>query len=214
MRQDAYGLSTIQNLYYDTAEDRLIRNSIERLVYKEKLRVRGYGAVAVHQTVFVELKKKYKGVVYKRRLQTDLQHAGAFLDHGVLPDHSQIAREIAYMMDFYHLRKRLYLAYDRTAFYSTVYPQLRMTVDQNIRFRSCDLDFVHGDYGLPLLDQSRYLLEIKTVGAYPVELTAALSHLRIYPVSFSKYGNVYKKCNQHRREAFTCLPASLVAVNH
>ena len=68
MALDQYGRSSIRNIYFDTNTYRLIRNSIEKPIYKEKLRIRSYGRAAEDSTVFVELKKKYNHVVYKRRI--------------------------------------------------------------------------------------------------------------------------------------------------
>ena len=68
MQLDRYGHTTIRNIYFDTGDYRLIRRSIEKPAYKEKLRVRSYRLVGSDDTVFVELKKKYDGVVYKRRI--------------------------------------------------------------------------------------------------------------------------------------------------
>ena len=43
VKMDFYGRYTISNLYYDTPDWRLIRTSLEKPIYKEKLRVRSYG---------------------------------------------------------------------------------------------------------------------------------------------------------------------------
>ena len=60
MKIDEYGLSTICNIYYDTVDYKLISRSIEKPIYKEKIRLRSYGIPTPDSTVFLELKKKYK----------------------------------------------------------------------------------------------------------------------------------------------------------
>ena len=80
---DNYGKTTINNIYYDTPESLLIRRSIEKPVYKEKLRVRSYGKADSETQVFIELKKKYKGIVYKRRTSMKLRHSDALLYENV-----------------------------------------------------------------------------------------------------------------------------------
>ena len=146
MKKDAYGAYTICNIYYDTEDWRLIRTSLEKPVYKEKLRVRSYGVPADGDKVFVELKKKYDGVVYKRRITTAAQQAAPFLD-GTLPEDTfgQIGREIAWFQQFYHARPRVFIAYDRLAFAGTEDPALRITFDTGLRWRDTRLDLRLGD---------------------------------------------------------------------
>ena len=118
MSIDGYGHSSIRNIYYDTPDFRLIRQSLEKPVYKEKLRVRSYGIAGENDTVFVELKKKYKDVVYKRRISMpQLQAENALIGKAALPD-SQIGSEITYALDFYkNLQPSVFLSYEREAFF-------------------------------------------------------------------------------------------------
>ncbi|SET53299.1 polyphosphate polymerase domain-containing protein [[Clostridium] polysaccharolyticum] len=191
---DEYGLHTICNIYYDTDTYDLIRYSISKPKYKEKLRLRSYGIPSKESAVFVELKKKWNGVVFKRRTSMSLEEAKNYLDYGVRPDkESQIVREIDYFLEYYNPLPKLFLAYDRLAFFSNEDAQVRITVDQNIRSRTTDLDLSLGDYGEKLLEEGDYLMEIKVPGVFPLWLANILSELKIYPVSFSKYGNIYKK---------------------
>lgn len=192
---DKFGRSTINNIYFDTPDWRLIRASIEKpTVYKEKLRIRSYGHPTADSKVFVELKKKYKGVVYKRRVDmTYLESVKYLCKKQPPPVESQITREIDYFMSFYKtLRPKVSLFYDRVAYYAVEDKNLRLTFDTNIRFRTKDFDISKGDFGRVILDESEMLLEIKAAGAMPMWLIDALSDMKIYPTSFSKYGTAYK----------------------
>lgn len=192
---DEFGESTINNIYFDTPDYRLIRASIEKpTVYKEKLRVRSYGHPTADSMVFVELKKKYKGVVYKRRVyMTYLESVLYLCKHQPPPIENQVTKEIDYFVRFYrNLRPMVSLFYDRTAYYARDDHDLRLTFDTNIRFRNKDFDISKGDYGHTLLDSSQMILEIKSALAMPLWLTSALDELKIYPTSYSKYGNAYK----------------------
>lgn len=194
MQADQYGLHTICNIYFDTISDELIRNSIEKPVYKEKLRLRSYGIPNYNSQVFLEIKRKYKGIVYKRRVAMTLKEASYYLEHGIRPKNdSQILKEIDYFIKFYKPIPKLYLAYDRVAFFGKEDNNIRMTIDANIRSRKDDLALEQGDRGELLLEQDMYLLEIKVPNAYPIWLAEILSKLEIYPISFSKYGNIYKQ---------------------
>lgn len=194
MQADQYGLHTICNIYFDTISDELIRNSIEKPVYKEKLRLRSYGIPNYNSQVFLEIKRKYKGIVYKRRVAMTLKEASYYLEHGIRPKNdSQILKEIDYFIKFYEPIPKLYLAYDRVAFFGKEDNNIRMTIDANIRSRKDDLALEQGDRGELLLEQEMYLLEIKVPNAYPIWLAEILSKLEIYPISFSKYGNIYKQ---------------------
>lgn len=194
MQADQYGLHTICNIYFDTISDELIRNSIEKPAYKEKLRLRSYGIPDNNSQVFLEIKRKYKGIVYKRRAAMTLKEAGYYLEHGIKPkNESQILKEIDYFIKFYQPIPKLYLAYDRVAFFGKEDNNIRMTIDANIRSRKDDLALEQGDRGELLLEQEMYLLEIKVPNAYPIWLVEILSKLEIYPISFSKYGSIYKQ---------------------
>lgn len=194
MQVDEYGKSTICNIYFDTSNYDLIRASIEKPVYKEKLRLRSYGVPAQEDTVFLEIKKKFCGIVYKRRIALPLDEAKDSLEQGAVDEsRGQVAREINYFLKQYHPHPKVYLAYDRIAMFGKEDADLRMTFDFQIRSRKDKLDLTMGDAGELLLPNGEVILEIKVRDAYPMWLIRALEQFSIYPCSFSKYGNVYKK---------------------
>lgn len=194
MVMDEYGRHTICNLYLDTWDYALIRQSIEKPVYKEKLRLRSYGIPKATDKVFLEIKKKYDGIVYKRRISMPLQESMDYLCHGRHPrKESQIQKEIEYFLRFYKPEPKVFIGYDRIALFGRFDAEQRITFDSNIRFRTTCLDLSMGDWGTPLLPENTYLMEIKIIDAMPVWLSEMLSDLEIYPASFSKYGNCYKK---------------------
>ena len=193
MQEDQYGLHTICNIYYDTPGFDLIRRSIEKPVYKEKLRLRSYGIPTMDSTVYLEIKKKYQKVVNKRRIPLTLREAYDYVERGIRPQRDcPILREIDFFLMRYPLRRGVYLAYDRIALFETANPDFRVTFDQNIRSRSVDMGLEQGDSGTLLLPKGYYLMESKIMGATPLWFARILSELQIYPVSFSKYGNIYK----------------------
>jgi len=193
MSVDEYGHSSIRNIYYDTPNFRLIRESLEKPVYKEKLRVRGYGPAAAGAPAFVELKKKYRDVVYKRRISLPQAQAEACLDGRMhLPD-SQIGREIAYVLEFYReLEPTVFLSYEREAFFQRDGGDFRVTFDENIRYRQVELTLDSDTWGAPLLKPDQVLMELKISGGLPLWIVRALSQQKIYKTSFSKYGAAYQ----------------------
>ena len=194
IEQDAFGSYSIGNIYYDTDDFKIIRTSLAKPAYKEKLRVRSYGVPAQNDDVFIELKKKVEGVVYKRRITTQAQQAQALLaDNTLHLQNSQISHEIAWFQSIYHAQPKVFIGYDRTAFSGIENPDLRITFDRNMRFRTHNLDLCHGLQGTPLLSSERILMELKLPGTCPVWLSHILSGLAIFPVSFSKYGHCYCK---------------------
>lgn len=199
---DAYGTSTICNIYFDTPDFLLIRTSLDKPVYKEKLRLRSYGTPKKDGPVFLELKKKYKGIVYKRRESMVLSEAeGYLLRHEAPGVESQILREIDWFLQYYKdIKPAMYIAYDRIAAYDVLEPELRVTFDWNIRFRNQELDLRKGTWGQQILEEGQQLMEIKIPGAMPVWLSRLLDQLHIYPVSFSKYGKAYQIQNTEERK--------------
>ena len=194
MSIDKFGLHTICNIYYDTDTYDLIRNSIDKPKYKEKLRLRSYGVPNDNSKVFLEIKKKYNNTVFKRRISLSLQEAEDYLERGIRPDmDSQILNEIDYFIKLYKPKKKMFIAYDRVALFGKKDQNFRITFDIDVRSRNYDLDLKNGDFGKAMDNFSGYLMEIKTTNALPIWLVNILSEFEIYPVSFSKYGNLYKQ---------------------
>lgn len=205
MEPDAYNKEhetyTISNLYYDTPDNQMIRSSLMKPKYKEKLRLRAYGVPEMHSKVYVEIKKKCNSLVNKRRSALTLGEAYSFLNTSALPEpHSwqnrQVLREIQYILQSYELEPALYLAYDRRAYFGTGDHDLRVSFDHNIRTRRRELLLECGDYGRPLLEAGQWLMEIKSAQSIPVWLCRILSEYKIFPTSFSKYGTEYKQLLQ------------------
>ena len=212
MRLDQYGRTTIRNIYYDTDTYRLIRRSLEKPAYKEKLRIRSYRIAAPADPVFVELKKKYRSVVYKRRLTLpEIQASACFRNGWPLPVRSQIAQEIEYFRSYYEsLRPAVFLSYEREAFYATDAVDFRVTLDENILYRTYDLSLGSEVYGTPLLSDGDTLMEIKTQGGLPLWMSHELNRLRVFHTSFSKYGQAYQDLvaksvpAEKRRNVYAC----------
>lgn len=208
MALDQYGRTTIRNIYYDTKDYRLIRHSIEGPVYKEKLRIRSYCQAEPESTVFVELKKKYKKIVYKRRIAMPEKEAVQWLTgERHCHEDSQISEEIDYFLEYYRdLAPMVFLSYEREAYYAKDSSGFRVTFDENILCREQDVSLEEMLYGVPLLPEGMTLMEIKCAGAIPLWMIHILSRERIYKTSFSKYGTAYKNIiyPRMRKEAAGC----------
>ena len=195
MELDQYGRTTIRNLYFDTDNYRLIRRSIEKPPYKEKLRLRSYTKAEPNSTVYVELKKKYDSVVYKRRISMPESQALEWLTLGQCPpEDTQISREIRYVMDYYQtLHPTVFLSYEREAYFAKDGSDLRITFDDRILSRQDDLSLESEIYGIPILPDGKVLMEIKSSRGLPLWLAKSLSAQHIYKTSYSKYGTAYEK---------------------
>lgn len=194
MALDQYGKTVIRNVYYDTDNYLLIRRSIEKPAYKEKLRLRSYAQAQPDTPVFVELKKKYNSVVYKRRLSTSEQQAMDWLRGAeAFAPGSQISREIDYFRDFYgSLRPVVFLSYQRHAYYAKDGSDFRVTFDDEILCRETELTLTAPVYGTSILPEGKVLMELKCSGGIPVWMTQLLSREKIYKTAFSKYGTAYR----------------------
>ena len=190
---DEFSHSSIRNLYLDTPDFRLIRRSLEGPVYKEKLRVRSYGRAGRTAPVFVELKKKYRSVVYKRRLSLPQDQAMRSLyGESKWPD-TQIGKEIAYAIDFYRtLSPAVFLSYERDSFRARDGGDFRVTFDDRILFRRKALTLDSEPWGQSILGPEQVLMELKVSGGIPLWMTGLLSELGLFKTSFSKYGTAYQ----------------------
>ena len=194
MALDTYGRTTIRNVYFDSDSYRLVRRSIEHPAYKEKLRIRSYVQAAPETPVFVELKKKYESVVYKRRLalpeEKAMEWACGAESCGV---HSQISEEIDYFLSYYRtIHPTVFLSYEREAFYTKEASDFRVTFDEAILCRQTDLSLRADVYGTPILPEGKTLMEIKCSGGIPLWMVRILSEQQIYKAWFSKYGTAYQ----------------------
>lgn len=189
---------TISNIYYDTKDNYLIRNSLMKPKYKEKLRLRAYGIPSENDKVFLEIKKKFNGLVNKRRTSIKLKEAYEFLGTSEIPEfksymNKQVINEINYILKLYNPEPKLYLAYDRRAMFGRNNRELRITFDTNVRTRRYDLKLEEGDYGETLLEEGKWLMEVKAGKSIPIWLSKLLSEYKVYKTSFSKYGKEYEK---------------------
>lgn len=197
---DSYGETSILNIYFDTPDYKLIRRSLEKPIYKEKLRLRSYGIPKDDTTSFIEIKKKYKGIVYKRRIGMPYEQSLAYLVDGEpVAKQSQISNEINYFMSFYKgIAPAMAISYDRIAMAGVEDPELRITFDRNIRWRTENLDLKYGNVGNEILQPGQHLMELKIAGAIPMELAHILDELNIRKTSFSKYGKGYEQMMQQK----------------
>ena len=193
MVEDEHGKSTIYNVYYDTEQYDLIKHSISKPIFKDKVRIRSYNAPTQNSKVYLEIKRKYDGIVSKRRIQTSLE---TFYESFKSPKETakgQVEKELTYYFKHYHLIPTMFLSYERNAYYEKGNSDFRITFDTNIIARDYDLQMEKGNYGTVILGKDNYVMEIKTLGAMPIWFVHLLDELNIYPAGFSKYGEAYQE---------------------
>lgn len=193
IEKDKYYETTICNIYFDNNNNDLIIDSMEKPIYKHKVRLRSYNIPKIDDDVFLEIKFKYKSIVGKRRIKLKLKEFNDYIDKGIYDVDNQIMKEIDYLFKLYNLNKSYYIAYDRKSYREKDNSNLRITIDTNLRSRRDNLSLELGDKGDKYFDNEMYIMEIKTLGAIPLWLVNNLSTLGIYPISFSKYGSIYMK---------------------
>lgn len=199
MEPDRYGKTTIASLYYDTPDRRLIRASLDKPDFKEKMRLRSYGRATENSPVFLELKRKASGIVYKRRVRSTLPEVRAFFrGENELFENRQINGELNWFRDYYEaLEPACLIIYDRIAYFEPE-GDLRLTIDFNPRYRMEDLRLTGDMDGIPLLPEGNTILEVKVQAAMPMWLSAILDEGEIYKSSFSKYGEAFRRENAER----------------
>ena len=202
MQLDQYGRTSIASLYYDTPSYQLIRTSVEKPEFKEKIRLRSYGLATPASPVYLELKRKAYGIVYKRRVQSTIPLVEKFFaGSGDICAGGQINREITYFRDYYGaLVPACLIIYDREAYFEPG-GDLRLTIDYNPRYRTDHLDLTHSMEGTLLRPPGHTILEIKVQEAMPLWLTRILDEGHIYKNSFSKYGEAFRQQLLNARKA-------------
>lgn len=195
VEKDVVYKSTIYNVYYDTDNFELIKKSIEKPIYKEKLRIRSYDKPTLDSSVYVELKKKYDHIVYKKREKIAYKYIlnNSFLEGA----ETQIDKEIKYFNDFYGgLTPKMFLSYEREAYYFKTDKQIRITFDTNIKYRTENVNLLPSISDIKLLPNNFVLMELKVPFSIPYDLTKYLSSEKIFKTPFSKYGTAYKQIHK------------------
>ncbi|MBQ3409149.1 MAG: polyphosphate polymerase domain-containing protein [Clostridia bacterium] len=207
MVEDEHGKSTIRNIYFDSEMYDLISHSITKPFFKDKVRARSYNKPNKDSKVFLEIKRKYDGVVGKRRIEMKLSDLERYVENGSSPniENTQIKRELDYYFEKYQLRPAMYLSYSREAFYQKDDRDMRITFDSNIIARPYDIRLDSENYGTNILDQDLYVMEIKTLGAMPMWLVKILNEVKISPCGFSKYGEAYTQLILEANDYESCV---------
>ncbi len=192
------GSYKILNIYFDSPDGEVIRRSTQKPYFKEKLRLRSYGVpLDGSSPVFLELKRKSAGIVNKRRASLTYDEAISYIEKGEKPKQtdyltSQVLKEIDYFLEKTGAVPKYFLSYDRIAMFGKKDSGLRLTLDNNIEARRENLSLTEGCYGQQLLPLDTWIMEIKFLGAIPLDFAKILSQLHIYRRSFSKIGTEYK----------------------
>ncbi len=206
MIEDEHGKSTICNIYFDTGQFDLIRHSITKPVYKDKIRLRSYNIPTNNSIVYLEIKRKYKGEVSKRRSEMQLNEFYEYMkDKNSFAKENQVRKEILYYFRFYDLKEAMFVSYYRRAYYDRNNRDFRVTFDSNIIARNYDLKLEKGIYGDNILKNDKYIMEIKTLGAIPIWFVKILDELKICPCGFSKYGEAYTQLVLKANSMFKCV---------
>ncbi len=195
IEKDQFFESKICNIYFDNINNDLIVSSLEKPLYKAKLRLRSYEVPKMNDFVFLEIKNKFKGIVGKRRIRLRLKDFYDYLENGVM-DSSQIMKEIDYYFKYYDLKPYIFVAYDRVSYRGIDDESLRITIDSNLRWRKDNLRLELGNEGEKYFDDETFIMEIKALDAMPLWLAQVLSKNKIYTTSFSKVGNIYRKIEE------------------
>ena len=192
IEKDEYYKSNILNIYFDNSNDEILIRSGDKPIYKDKIRLRSYSTPTLEDDVFLEIKSKYNGVTGKRRIRMKLSDFYNYINNNEIKN-TQIMNEIDYLFKYYDLKPSYFVGYDRLSYKGKDNDGLRITLDSNLRSRTNNLNLEQGDYGELFFNDDRLIMEIKTLDSMPLWLTSTLSKLKIYPISFSKVGEIYKK---------------------
>ncbi len=190
IEEDEYFKSEISNIYFDNDNHELLIESLEKPKFKIKVRLRMYNN---SNDVFLEIKDKVNGIVGKRRIKLTLDEFNDYFDNHKIKN-NQIMKELDYYFKLFNLKPSIFVAYDRLSYKEKDNKNLRITIDANLRSRYNNLKLESGSYGDKYFDNDTYIMEIKVLDSMPLWLVKNLSILEIYPISFSKVGNIYSKC--------------------
>lgn len=201
MDYDKYGNSegeyNIVSLYYESFDKRIYYETVNKLRFRQKLRLRVYDNATLSSPSFIELKQKFKNVVNKRRTLIPLEDAYNILSepynrdviHHKYASNPQILKEALHFKEFYNLEPSIVVSYDRQAFSGIAENEkdLRVTFDYNLMCRSEDLELENGPEGFHFVDTDTVILEVKVSNSVPFWLARILSDFNFTKQGFSKF---------------------------
>lgn len=199
----------IRNIYYDTSDNNCIRKSLFKPQYKEKMRLRKYGYYNDNgKKYYLEIKKKCYGIVSKRRIGLSLDEVNNLVHNHIKPVREtyldkQIINEFIYYLSINNIKEKVFISYERLAFFDPDNPNFRLTIDKNIIANRNNFDFDNTNYEEKIIDDDNFLMEIKIPYTIPMWLAKALNENKIYSSSFSKYGKEFELFTQDRIEERT-----------
>lgn len=192
------GFSYINNIYFDTPGNDVIRESVSRPIYKEKLRLRSYSILkSDEENAYLEIKKKYDGIGNKRRIKLKYKDAMDFVLNKTLPSFDDyVSKEIALEINEFLKRNEvipaIFISSKRKAFYGKDDKDFRLTFDFDVKYRRDNVSLLDG-YGTNFLENGQIIMEVKFKDSIPFDFIEFLSNLGIYKTRFSKYGKIYEK---------------------
>jgi len=190
-KSDKFFKSKVNSIYYDTDTFELIRRSIEKPEYKEKLRIRTYSDINADDKVYVEFKKKLDGIVYKRRTKAIYKDVLNDIYTCEFKD-KQIGNEIRYALNYYDkLSPKVFISCQRASFVGIEDENLRITFDENLLYRMNDLSLSNSNNDKSITD--KVVMELKVAGSIPLWLSKILDDTKVYPRGFSKVGTAFLK---------------------
>lgn len=193
--KDKYFKETIYNVYFDNDYFEIINRSIDKPIYKEKIRMRSYYKTDNDTNIFLEIKKKYDDTSNKRRVIISYKDYLDYINKNIIPNcDKQIMSEIDYCFKKYKLKPKIKLVYDRFAYNLKDDDSFRITFDTNVRYNLNEMDYNIEDDVMFMND--KYIMEIKTFNGIPLWLNKILNKLNIYPTSYSKVGKVYESIKE------------------
>ena len=190
--KDRYYQSKIYNIYFDNDNNDLLIDSLEKPIFKKKIRLRSYDGINKNDNLYFEIKEKYKGIVYKRRIKLTVNEYNKYINERIIPD-KQIMKEIDYYINYYKVHPYIFLAYDRLSYCGKDNPEFRITFDTNLRYRYDNLELIDTNNNQNYFKDNKYIMEVKTLDSLPCWFVNYLSVNKIYPRSFSKVGSIYEK---------------------
>lgn len=219
MQYDTYGNAdgkyNIISLYYESEEKDIYYETMNKLPFRQKLRLRVYDQADLSSPSFIEVKQKFKNVVNKRRTVIPLNEAYSILSkpydeqliEQVESSNPQILKEALHFKNLYELKPATIVSYDRQALSGVLENEsdLRVTFDYNLMCRTDDLRLENGPEGMYFLDREMVILEVKVSNSVPFWLARLLSEFNFTQQGFSKFCTSIDLLEQEKQFSSTLL---------
>lgn len=186
----------VRSLYLDTDDFNFYYEKLDGLKVRKKLRVRVYNEHQENVKGFLEIKRRFENCIFKERMSLPYSEIKKLIKNPEIQDITfeesrngkLVLGRFIYNVVKFNLKPTIAVVYERKAYVGKVDPEVRLTLDMNVRIKPVDeIGEIYTESNLKHILGRNVILELKFNDFMPRWMSNLVKHLSIKPESISKY---------------------------